>query len=71
VGAGDDEVESTPPPTADEMADIIEVSSPYCILIAAKFFTSEKEWDAVIQVSEAGLSVLERIEAEIGRALPK
>ncbi|KAM0791144.1 hypothetical protein ACM66B_005630 [Microbotryomycetes sp. NB124-2] len=40
-------------------------------LLAVRFFVDKKEWDAVVQVAEAGLGAARRIEAEIGRGLPK
>lgn len=40
-------------------------------LLAAYFFRTQKEWDAVVQVAEAGLSALSTVQTEIGRALPR
>lgn len=40
-------------------------------LLAAAFFAQQKEWDALLQVSEAGLTVLKGLETEIGEALPR
>jgi superkiller protein 3 len=40
-------------------------------LLAASFFRSQKEWDAVVQVAEAGLSALATTQTEIGQALPR
>lgn len=39
-------------------------------LLALHFFAVEEEWDAVVQIAETGLEVLERIQSEIGRYLP-
>ncbi|GEM07171.1 antiviral protein SKI3 [Rhodotorula toruloides] len=64
-------------PTEDECAEIIEdglAKAPQSVvahLLAASFFRSQKEWDAVLQVAEAGLSVLTAVQIEIGRALPR
>ncbi|BGP70551.1 Superkiller protein 3 [Rhodotorula toruloides] len=39
-------------------------------LLAVSFFRSQKEWDAVVPVAEAGLLALAPTQTEIGRALP-
>ncbi|GAA5931798.1 hypothetical protein JCM3775_000045 [Rhodotorula graminis] len=64
-------------PSDDDMADIVEdalASSPRSLvthLLAAAVFSHQKEWDALLQVAEAGLSVLKGLETEIGQALPR
>ncbi|BGO99697.1 Superkiller protein 3 [Rhodotorula toruloides] len=64
-------------PTDDELAEIIEdglAKAPPSVvahLLAVSFFRSQKEWDAVVQVAEAGLSALATTHTEIGRALPR
>ena len=39
-------------------------------LLSVQFFAEQKEWDAVLQVSEAGLSIIDGLEKEIARFLP-
>lgn len=66
-----------PAPDDDEMALIVEEAlqssqdSLVAHLLVLKFFLDRAEWDAVVQVAEAGLGVLRRIQAEIGRGLPR
>lgn len=40
-------------------------------LLAAAFFRQQKEWDALLQVAEAGLTVLKKLEGEIGQNLSR
>ncbi|KAK4701573.1 superkiller protein 3, partial [Phenoliferia sp. Uapishka_3] len=76
VEEGSDEEKNPPPPTDEETMEIIEAglaASPDSLLahlLSVHFFSEKKEWDAVFQVAEAGLSILEGIEKEIGRYLP-
>lgn len=73
------EIEAPPPPApaAEDIADIVEqglAQSPRSLvahMLAASFFYEQKEWEAVLQVAEAGLTVLKGIEAEAGKALPR
>ncbi|GAA5824943.1 hypothetical protein JCM3770_006714 [Rhodotorula araucariae] len=70
-------VELPSAPSDDEMTDIVEnalAQSPRSLvthLLAAAFFARQKEWDALLQVSEAGLAVAKALEAEIGQGLPR
>ncbi|KAL8292821.1 hypothetical protein RQP46_000515 [Phenoliferia psychrophenolica] len=77
VAEGSEEAAPPPPPPSDEeTADIIEAglaASPDSLLahlLSVHFFSERKEWDAVLQVSEAGLSIIDGIEKEIARSLP-
>lgn len=73
------EVEAPPAlaPAVEDVADVVEqglAQSPRSLvahLLAASFFYAQKEWEAVLQVGEAGSTVLEGIEAEAGKALPR
>ncbi|KAK4048297.1 Superkiller protein 3 [Microbotryomycetes sp. JL201] len=64
-------------PDDDEMSLIIEQGlesareSVVAHLLAVPFFVERQEWDAVVQVAEAGLSTLRKLEAEIGKGLPR
>ena len=64
-------------PAVEDVADVVEqglAQSPRSLvahLLAASFFYEEKEWEAVLQVAEAGSTVLKGIEAEAGKALPR
>ncbi|GJN90635.1 hypothetical protein Rhopal_003647-T1 [Rhodotorula paludigena] len=64
-------------PTDDEMAELVEgalANSPRSLvthLLAAAFFRQQKEWDALLQVAEAGLTVLKKLEGEIGQDLSR
>lgn len=40
-------------------------------LLAASFYQDAKEWEALLQVSESGLSIVGRTETEIGRPLAR
>ncbi|BGP48364.1 Superkiller protein 3 [Rhodotorula kratochvilovae] len=78
VPADDEEPAELPAaPSDDGMADIVEnalAQSPRSLvthLLATAFFAQQKEWDALLQVSEAGLAVLKGLEAEIGQGLPR
>ncbi|BGP16261.1 hypothetical protein JCM10213_007705 [Rhodosporidiobolus nylandii] len=72
-----EEVEVPAAPSEDDMAQVIEdglAKSPASLvahLLAAAFFREQKEWEALLQVSESGLSVLSRIRTDIGRELPR
>ncbi|KAK4051115.1 Superkiller protein 3 [Microbotryomycetes sp. JL221] len=62
-------------PDDDEMNLIIEkglASSPDSVvahLLSLHFYVKRQEWDAVVQIAEAGLSVVQKIQVEIGRGL--
>ncbi|GAA6008264.1 hypothetical protein JCM11491_001948 [Sporobolomyces phaffii] len=81
VPAKDDEgelVEEAPSaPSEDETAEAIEAglaktpSSLVIHLLAAAFYRGEKEWEALLQVAESGLSIVGRTETEIGRPLAR
>ncbi|GAA5887775.1 hypothetical protein JCM5296_001762 [Sporobolomyces johnsonii] len=74
---GEEPSEEVPAPSDDEIAETIEdglAKSPSSLvahLLAASFFREQKEWEALFQVSEAALSVLSKLETEIGRGLPR
>ncbi|GAA5950678.1 hypothetical protein JCM3765_000575 [Sporobolomyces pararoseus] len=74
----EESVESGPPaPSEDEIAEAIEnalaksSSSLVLHLLAASFYHEQKEWEALLQVSESGLSIVGRTETEIGRPLAR
>ncbi|BGP55553.1 Superkiller protein 3 [Rhodotorula sphaerocarpa] len=64
-------------PSSEEMADIVErglAESPRSLvvhLLASAFFRTQREWDAVMQTTEAGVSIVKDIEAEAGKALSR
>ncbi|GAA5864531.1 hypothetical protein JCM8547_005571 [Rhodosporidiobolus lusitaniae] len=72
-----EEVEVPAAPSDDEMTQIIEnglTKSPSSLvahLLAADFFRQQREWEALAQVAEAGLSVSSTIKVDIGRGLPR
>ncbi|GAA5869710.1 hypothetical protein JCM3774_003827 [Rhodotorula dairenensis] len=61
----------------EDAADVVEqglARSPRSLvahLLAAAFFYEQEEWYAVMQIAEAGLTVLKGIEAEAGKALSR
>ncbi|GAA5983112.1 hypothetical protein JCM10908_000160 [Rhodotorula pacifica] len=74
--AGEENAPPAPPPV-EVIATIVEEGlarsprSSVTHLLAAAFFYEQEEWDAVLQVAEAGLTVLKGIEAEAGKELPR
>jgi hypothetical protein len=40
-------------------------------LLSAAYYQEEKEWETLLQVSESGLSIVGRMETEIGRPLAR
>ncbi|GAA5820347.1 hypothetical protein JCM11251_005586 [Rhodosporidiobolus azoricus] len=74
---GSEEEVEVPPAPSEDMAQIIETGlakSPTSLvahLLAAAFFRSQNEWEALLQVAEAGLAVLSGIATDIGRGLPR
>ncbi|GAA5985800.1 hypothetical protein JCM11641_006210 [Rhodosporidiobolus odoratus] len=71
-----EDVEIPSAPSEVEMAQTVEdglAKSPSSLvahLVAAAFFRSQQEWEALAQVAEAGLSILGRIRTDVGRELP-
>ncbi|KAM0752109.1 TPR-like protein [Meredithblackwellia eburnea MCA 4105] len=65
------------PPSEEEMLQIIEdglAASPDSLLahiLSSHYLSDKREWEPLVQISEAGLALLLRIEKEIGRALAK
>ncbi|GAA6060942.1 hypothetical protein JCM10212_003850 [Sporobolomyces blumeae] len=76
-GEDDPEAEPISGPTDEEIAQTVEdalaraPSSLVVHLLAAASYAAQKEWEALMQVSDSGLSVVGRIETEIGRPLAR